>query len=199
MQLPLKILFLPNTSLPTRERELKCPKFLTPVSVGSRSPHGSVNWNFSFIFYFSKIFVAPHTGAWIEILSVRQFQTAKIVAPHTGAWIEITIVWASDWSRLSRSPHGSVNWNYFFYLLFSKHFSRSPHGSVNWNGLWMFCWKNKTCRSPHGSVNWNEQYETIYWVFASRSPHGSVNWNNNAPVLVSFKLSSLPTRERELK
>ena len=33
-------------------------------------------------------FVAPHTGAWIETLCVLLFNTHCTVAPHTGAWIE---------------------------------------------------------------------------------------------------------------
>ena len=33
--------------------------------------------------------VAPHTGAWIEIVLVLVAPLLHIVAPHTGAWIEI--------------------------------------------------------------------------------------------------------------
>ena len=33
--------------------------------------------------------VAPHVGAWIEILSSSLWWLAEIVAPHVGAWIEI--------------------------------------------------------------------------------------------------------------
>ena len=35
-------------------------------------------------------YVAPHTGAWIEIKSQERASRGWIVAPHTGAWIEIT-------------------------------------------------------------------------------------------------------------
>ena len=34
--------------------------------------------------------VAPHAGAWIEILVWIYDLIAPIVAPHAGAWIEIT-------------------------------------------------------------------------------------------------------------
>ena len=33
--------------------------------------------------------VAPHAGAWIEIIFEASLQRAQEVAPHAGAWIEI--------------------------------------------------------------------------------------------------------------
>ena len=33
--------------------------------------------------------VAPHAGAWIEIVLLRLRSPAALVAPHAGAWIEI--------------------------------------------------------------------------------------------------------------
>ena len=41
--------------------------------------------------YINKDFgnVAPFTGAWIEILSLRDTGLNMLVAPFTGAWIEI--------------------------------------------------------------------------------------------------------------
>ena len=33
--------------------------------------------------------VAPHVGAWIEILVPIVFVGGVVVAPHVGAWIEI--------------------------------------------------------------------------------------------------------------
>ena len=36
--------------------------------------------------------VAPHWGAWIEMLTVKVPIYASSVAPHWGAWIEITIL-----------------------------------------------------------------------------------------------------------
>ena len=38
------------------------------------------------------VFVAPHVGAWIEILNLHHFQYFLHVAPHVGAWIEIDFV-----------------------------------------------------------------------------------------------------------
>ena len=38
--------------------------------------------------------VAPHMGAWIEIVSVGSGVIGSAVAPHMGAWIEIYDVFA---------------------------------------------------------------------------------------------------------
>lgn len=35
--------------------------------------------------------VAPHAGAWIEMILVARIRAERTVAPHTGAWIEIAI------------------------------------------------------------------------------------------------------------
>ena len=38
--------------------------------------------------------VAPHIGAWIEIVTVGgEIEVGGSVAPHIGAWIEITLFW----------------------------------------------------------------------------------------------------------
>ena len=34
------------------------------------------------------VWVAPHTGAWIETIVIKYWLTVFKVAPHTGAWIE---------------------------------------------------------------------------------------------------------------
>ena len=36
-----------------------------------------------------KYVVAPHVGAWIEIVHTRLYAWLSDVAPHVGAWIEI--------------------------------------------------------------------------------------------------------------
>ena len=36
------------------------------------------------------LFVAPYTGAWIEMIKCLNGKVAVFVAPYTGAWIEIT-------------------------------------------------------------------------------------------------------------
>ena len=55
-------------SLPTRERGLKL-QFVQCL--------------------FGDTWVAPYTGAWIEILYLKDAGYHPAVAPYTGAWIEI--------------------------------------------------------------------------------------------------------------
>ena len=53
--------------------------------------------------------VAPHAGAWIEILTYAATDSPAAVAPHAGAWIEIAISGSSIRRRNGRSPCGSVD------------------------------------------------------------------------------------------
>ena len=53
--------------------------------------------------------VAPHAGAWIEILIITQMIMAQIVAPHAGAWIEIFFTTENQMIVCRRSPCGSVD------------------------------------------------------------------------------------------
>ena len=39
--------------------------------------------------YLQAVLVAPYTGAWIEIHTIRKIYSYEAVAPYTGAWIEI--------------------------------------------------------------------------------------------------------------
>ena len=56
------------------------------------------------------MYVAPHTGAWIEILMELQKYTVEIeVAPHTGAWIEIIISPRGLINKGGRAPYGRVD------------------------------------------------------------------------------------------
>ena len=57
-----------NKSHPTRVRGLKC---------------------YSGVQVINGFVVAPHEGAWIEILARIAFSSLVRVAPHEGAWIEI--------------------------------------------------------------------------------------------------------------
>ena len=54
-------------------------------------------------------FVAPLTGAWIEIGATASGASGKVVAPLTGAWIEIKNGDKYYTSLSCRSPHGSVD------------------------------------------------------------------------------------------
>ena len=54
-------------------------------------------------------YVAPFTGAWIEIGSGRQNPEPEGVAPFTGAWIEMRMKISTCRNHTSRSLHGSVD------------------------------------------------------------------------------------------
>ena len=56
-------------SLPTRERGLKYLYLFVIPSAGG---------------------VAPHAGAWIEIVNGYTIDEGIVVAPHAGAWIEMS-------------------------------------------------------------------------------------------------------------
>ena len=53
--------------------------------------------------------VAPHAGAWIEIVIQKAGEIAEVVAPHAGAWIEIRPKGAAYLRKNGRSPRGSVD------------------------------------------------------------------------------------------
>ena len=60
--------------------------------------------------YFLYLFaVAPHAGAWIEMVISSASWPKAWVAPHAGAWIEITIARLRDVKVWCRSPRGSVD------------------------------------------------------------------------------------------
>ena len=53
--------------------------------------------------------VAPHWGAWIEILVVLGVGVVEVVAPHWGAWIEIATGCAEARNSTCRTPLGCVD------------------------------------------------------------------------------------------
>ena len=53
--------------------------------------------------------VAPYTGAWIEIHFYGILFVLQGVAPYTGAWIEIATSFPTNQILLCRSLHGSVD------------------------------------------------------------------------------------------
>ena len=82
------------------------------------------------------ILVAPHVGAWIEILKDNTLELKKIgrtsrrcvdwnkdmsiiistpcVAPHVGAWIEISNLSAQIMKASGRTSRRCVDWNFKF-------------------------------------------------------------------------------------
>ena len=57
----------------------------------------------------SKITVAPHAGAWIEIDVFECGAIAISVAPHAGAWIEILLCVTLKQNLLSRPSRRGVD------------------------------------------------------------------------------------------
>ena len=56
------------------------------------------------------MYVAPYTGAWIEILWYRSDSWSEIdVAPYTGAWIEMPIIEAIGYKVPCRPLYGGVD------------------------------------------------------------------------------------------
>ena len=53
--------------------------------------------------------VAPHVGAWIEISVISGFETFTPVAPHVGAWIEINSCRKLASDGAGRTPRGCVD------------------------------------------------------------------------------------------
>ena len=51
--------------------------------------------------------VAPHAGAWVEILTCSGRMLPGLVAPHAGAWVEITVVYL-DLSAQDVAPHAGA-------------------------------------------------------------------------------------------
>ena len=54
------------------------------------------------IYHFQR--VAPHVGAWIEIVVRTVVRTTPEVAPHVGAWIEISSAQAQG-ANVNVAPH----------------------------------------------------------------------------------------------
>ena len=81
------------------------------VFVLGRSLHGGVDWNIPINGSKVQRYVAPFTGAWIEIKVQEICDALNIVAPFTGAWIEISYQLLKYQGLDRRSLHGGVDWN----------------------------------------------------------------------------------------
>ena len=57
--------------------------------------------------FYQYVAVAPHAGAWIEILVPAPLRCPTIVAPHAGAWIEM-VREAAMQNRLKVAPHAGA-------------------------------------------------------------------------------------------
>ena len=75
--------------------------------------------------------VAPHAGAWIEIVSSPWWQSQPIVAPHAGAWIEITMKPCASILILSPPTRGRGLKFCFAVSELPRLDSRPPRGGVD--------------------------------------------------------------------
>ena len=86
----MKVLRLVNTSLPSRERGLKCSRFKLTGELNESLPSRERGLKYlrGRTDQLQRV-VAPFAGAWIEILSEMQRHGIARVAPFAGAWIEM--------------------------------------------------------------------------------------------------------------
>ena len=76
-----------------RERGLKYVSRSSVQSADAVAPHAGA-WIEMVLFprILAYSVVAPHAGAWIEMAIKRGTLNTVIVAPHAGAWIEILLI-----------------------------------------------------------------------------------------------------------
>ena len=81
----------------------------------------------------TKVAVAPHAGAWIEIVTVpSSVLGCQQVAPHAGAWIEISKISKPKlhWSTSLPTRERGLKSHAFYKVVVLVH-RRSPRGSVD--------------------------------------------------------------------
>ena len=97
-------------SHPMRVRGLKCLRSLCVATLRRVAPHAGA-WieilNSGYVRLNKS--VAPHAGAWIEIRLDCRSKNGFTVAPHAGAWIEITDYLKIAYNPESRTPCGCVD------------------------------------------------------------------------------------------
>ena len=119
-------------------------------------------------------YVAPHVGAWIEILMKERLRAKAEVAPHVGAWIEIAVMernrrtgkshptWVRGLKLIHRTiinvhgvaPHVGAWIEIFSFAFFLILFAVAPHV-----GAWIEIseapnhFDNVFCRTPRGCVD----------------------------------------------
>ena len=79
----------------------------------------------------SKMFVAPYTGAWIEIYFINDMGVWYSVAPYTGAWIEIALPFTIIAPFLVAPYTGAWIEIIFKRLILGNLFRRTLHGCVD--------------------------------------------------------------------
>ena len=79
----------------------------------------------------SRAGVAPHPGAWIEMMPTCAMPTCAVVAPHPGAWIEISpACFRMDFSVVAPHPGAWIEIDVKTTLGIYTH-CRTPPGCVD--------------------------------------------------------------------
>ena len=91
-------------SHPTWVRGLKSIVLRINISIGKSHPTWVRGLKYKRLPVFVSQFVAPHVGAWIEIIQPLDTDAPELVAPHVGAWIEISCANTKAVVRASSHP-----------------------------------------------------------------------------------------------
>ena len=212
-----------SVSLPSWERGLK------PLNTGNGERNN---------------IVAPFMGAWIETLwtsgpwwcrtrSLPSWERGLKQWNHlrSARWDESLPSWERGLkpfsikmcsSLISRSLHGSVDWNLVGVApgldparslpswerglkLLMWVFMKVGYLVAPFMGAWIETYTEKgkelykLGRSLHGSVDWNPKVTVVVFDEYSRSLHGSVDWNMEIVAGLYVAFPSLPSWERGLK
>ena len=144
-----------------------------------RAPYGRVDWNIKHHFvYLCVISRAPYGRVDWNIIIYRPTVYRDTVAPHTGAWIEIIVSVAINVKILCRAPYGRVDWNNLIIKLFYFHNSRAPYGRVDWNVDFLLSCHNITSSRPIRArgLKFFLEWSFVLSLFG-RAPYGRVDWN----------------------
>ena len=97
-------------SHPTRVRGLKSPTIVYLLCRNEVAPHPGA-WIEIMLSprLYLRLLVAPHPGAWIEICLSMDVRQPRPVAPHPGAWIEILSNCFNNVDSSGRTPCGCVD------------------------------------------------------------------------------------------
>ena len=123
------------------------------------------------------------------------------VAPFTGAWIEIS--WTPLCAPLasSRTLHGCVDWNFTYTMFNTKKERRTLHGCVDWNKGYGYLREFRMqSRTLHGCVDWNIicNYLTLRLWRVAPFRGAWIEIVNHTPQVLCAKLSH-PSGVRGLK
>ncbi len=148
--------------------------------LNGRSPHGSVDWNYGYVDNAERTMkVAPHTGAWIEIMlwyARKSLNYWSLPTRERGLKFSLNLL---DFKILKSLPTRERGLKSIKSFAIISPILVAPHTGA-WIEIDTTDMKElaQIGRSPHGSVDWNIHASlSPLQPLASRSPHGSVDWN----------------------